>query len=115
MYRTVMAGMLGMSLLVLTACESTTGKTAGQTINDATDDAAITASVQGKLLTDDKLSNSSRISVDTDQSVVTLRGTVRSIEEKRRAEDLAQQVAGVTRVDNNISIKSITMGNAANP
>jgi osmotically-inducible protein OsmY len=110
-----MAGMLGMSLLVLTACESTTGKTTGQTINDATDDATITASVQGKLLTDDKLSNSSRINVDTDGSVVTLKGTVRSIEEKRRAEDLAQQVAGVTRVDNNLSIKSITMGNPANP
>lgn len=106
MYHTVMAGILGMSLMILTGCESMTGKTAGQNIDDAT----ITASVQKKL-TGDKLSNFTRINVDTDRGVVTLKGTVSSVEEKSRAEDLARQVAGVTRVDNNLSIKSITMSN----
>ena len=105
MYR-IMVGILGVSLLLLTACESMTGKTTGQTIDDAT----LTASVQAKL-TGDKLSNFSRINVDTDRGVVTLKGTVSSVEEKSRAEDLARQVAGVTRVDNNLSIKSITMSN----
>ncbi|MEO5957257.1 MAG: BON domain-containing protein, partial [Nitrospiraceae bacterium] len=91
---------------LITGCESMTGKTTGQTI----DDASITASVQKKL-TSDKLSTFARINVDTDHSVVTLKGTVRSAEEKSRAEDLARQVNGVTKVNNNLSIQSITMGN----
>lgn len=106
MYHTRMVSILGMSLMILTGCESTTGKTTGQTIDDAT----ITSSVQGKLI-GDKLSNFARINVDTDRNVVTLKGTVRSVEEKSRAEDLARQVNGVTSVNNNLSIQSITMGN----
>lgn len=100
-----MAYAFGLCLLLLTGCESMTGKTAGQTI----DDASITASVQ-KRLTSDKLSNFARINVDTDHQVVTLKGTVRSIEEKSRAEDLAREVHGVTKVNNNLSVQSITMG-----
>lgn len=105
MHHKVMASTLGLCLMLITGCESMTGKTTGQTI----DDASITASVQKKL-TSDKLSNFVRINVDTDQSVVTLKGTVRSVEEKSRAEDLARQVNGVTKVNNNLSIQSITMG-----
>jgi osmotically-inducible protein OsmY len=56
-----------------------TGKTMGQNIDDAT----LTASVQAKL-TDDKLSNFSRINVDTDRIVVSLNGVVRTREEKAR-------------------------------
>jgi hyperosmotically inducible protein len=78
-----------------------TGKTTGQTIDDAT----VTASVQGKL-TADKLSNFARINVDTDRSVVTLNGVVRSGEEQSRSEELARQVAGVTHVNNNLQIQS---------
>ena len=83
-----------------------TGKTTGQTIDDAT----VTASVQGKLMTD-KLSSFSRIDVDTDRSVVTLNGVVRSVEEKSRAEALARQVAGMTNVNNNLQIQSLSMNN----
>jgi osmotically-inducible protein OsmY len=96
-----MVGILGMSLMILTGCQSNTGKTTGQTIDDTT----ITASVQKKL-TDDKLSTFTRINVDTDRSVVTLKGTVRSKEEKMRAEDLVRLVAGVTKVNNDLSIQS---------
>jgi hyperosmotically inducible protein len=106
MFRMLMIGVFGLGLIVMTGCESMTGKTTGQTI----DDAAITASVQGKL-TGDKLSNFARINVDTDGGVVTLKGTVRSVEEKTRAEELARQVAGVTKVNNNLSIKSVSTGN----
>ena len=102
MNRTIMVGILGVSLLILTACQATTGKTTSQTI----DDARLTASVQGKL-TADKLSNFSRINVDTDRSVVTLNGVVRTVEEKSRAEDLARQVTGVTNVNNNLQIQSL--------
>jgi hyperosmotically inducible protein len=78
------------------------GKTAGQTIDDAT----VTASVQVKL-TGDKASNFSRIDVDTNRSVVTLNGVVRTVEEQSRAEALARQVAGVTNVNNNLQIQSL--------
>jgi hypothetical protein len=66
----------------------------------------VTASVQGKL-TADKLSNFSRINVDTERSVVTLNGVVRSVEEKSRAEDLARRTAGVRTVLNNLQIQSL--------
>jgi len=106
MYRTVIVGLLGVSLMFLTACQSMTGKTTGQTI----DDASVTASVQGKL-TADKLSNFSRINVDTDRGIVTLNGVVRSAEEQSRAEELARQVNGVTKVNNNLQIQSTSMKN----
>jgi osmotically-inducible protein OsmY len=106
MYRPVLVGILGAGLMILTACESMTGKTTGQTIDDAT----ITASVQGKL-TSDKASNFSRIDVDTNRSVVTLNGVVRTVEEKSRAEDLARQVTGVSKVNNNLQLQSTSMKN----
>lgn len=103
MYRIVMAGILGISLMSLTACESMTGKTAGRTI----DDASTTASVQGKL-TSDKASNFARINVDTERGVVTLNGVVRTVEEKSRAESLARMVEGVSNVNNNLQIQSMS-------
>ena len=102
MYRTAIIGILGASLTFLMACEATTGKTTVQSIDDAT----VTASVQGRL-TADKLSNFSRINVDTERSVVTLNGVVRSVEEKSRAEDLARRTAGVRTVLNNLQIQSL--------
>lgn len=106
MYRTVMIGILGVGLMILTACESLTGKTAGQNI----DDAMMTASVQKKLM-GDKLSNFARINVNSDRSIVSLNGVVRTVEEKSRAEDLARQVAGVKNVDNNLQIQSLADNN----
>jgi len=102
MNRLFTGSILGLIVMVLTACESMTGKTAGQSIDDAT----VTASVQAKL-TKDKLSNFSRINVDTDRNVVSLNGVVQTIEEKSRAEDLARQVAGVRNVNNNLQIQSL--------
>jgi hyperosmotically inducible periplasmic protein len=106
MYRTILVGLLGVGLMFLTACQSMTGKTAGQSI----DDASVTASVQGKL-TADRLSNFSRINVDTDRGVVSLNGVVRSAEEQTRAEELARQVKGVTKVNNNLQIQSTSIRN----
>src|SRR5688572_25573358 len=105
MYRTRIVGILGISLMLMTGCESMTGKTAGQNIDDAT----MTASVQAKL-TGDKMSNFSRINVDTDRSVVSLNGVVRTVEEKSAAEDLARQVAGVRNVNNNLQVQALAEG-----
>ncbi len=103
MYRLLLVGILG---IFLTACQSMTGKTAGQTVDDAT----ITTSVQGKL-TGDKASNYTRIDVDTERGVVTLNGVVQTPEEKARAEYLARKVEGVTKVNNNLQIQSMSSSN----
>lgn len=87
-------------VLGLGACQSTTGKTAGETMADST----ITATVQSKL-TADRVSNFSRVDVDTERGVVSLSGVVKSAEQKTHAEALARQVRGVTRVQNNLQIQ----------
>lgn len=89
------------ALMTLAACQSTTGKTAGQTI----DDASITTAVQAKL-SQDRLSNFSRVDVDTERGVVTLNGVVKSAEQKMRVAELARGVAGVRTVNNNLQIQA---------
>ena len=101
MYRTLLVTIFIGLNLIMAGCQSTTGKTAGRTVDDAT----ITASVQGKL-TADKIANFSRIDVDTERGVVTLNGVVQSMDDKARAADLARQVEGVTKVNNNLQIQS---------
>ena len=110
MSRLLMLGILGMSALSLTACESTTGITAGQTIDDAT----MTASVQGKL-TADKAENFTRIDVDTNRGVVTLNGVVQNVSDKSRAETIARRVEGVKNVVNNLQIQSLSSSSSSNP
>lgn len=81
-------------------CTSITGQTAGQYIDDST----ITTSVKTKLVVD-KVANFTRIDVDTTNRVVSLNGVVESTEQKERAEQLALEVSGVRRVDNNLQIQ----------
>ena len=85
----------------LNGCQSTTGKTAGQTMNDA----SISTAVQTKL-TSDRLSNFPRIDVDTERGVVSLTGVVETEALRTRAERLAQQVNGVVKVKNNLQIQN---------
>ena len=87
-------------LFSVTACSSLTGQTAGQYVDDST----ITTSVKAKLVAD-KAVNLTRIDVDTTNRVVSLNGVVESPEHKTRAEQLAMQVSGVLRVDNNLQIQ----------
>jgi len=87
-------------VLTLVGCSSTSGKTAGESIDDAT----ITASVKGKLVAD-KPSNLTRVDVDTNNATVYLNGVVESAEQKARAEQLARQAKGVKSVVNNLQVK----------
>ena len=84
-------------------CETTMGKTAGETVSDA----SISTTVQGKL-TGDRMANFSRIDVDTERGVVNLSGVVENAEQKARAAEIARQVNGVKRVNNNLQIQSHT-------
>jgi len=85
----------------LSACQSTTGKTASQTMSDA----SISTAVQTKL-TSDRVANFPRIDVDTERGVVNLSGVVETEAQRARAERLARQVEGVVRVNNNLQIQN---------
>jgi len=87
-------------LLSAAGCTSMTGETAGQYVDDST----ITATVKSKLV-GEKAANFTRVNVDTTNKVVSLSGIVESPDQKKRAEQLAMQVGGVRRVQNNLQIQ----------
>lgn len=98
----VMLVMVGVMAGSVSACESTTGKTMGQNVSDA----SISTAVQTKL-TGDRVSNFTRVDVDTERGIVQLSGVVPSSEQKSRAEELTKQVNGVRRVNNNLQVQAM--------
>jgi hyperosmotically inducible protein len=89
-----------MILSVAAGCARMTGKTAGETVDDAT----ITAAVKSKLVAD-KAANLVRVDVDTTRGTVYLNGSVETPEQKARAEQLAWQTRGVRSVVNNLQVQ----------
>lgn len=70
-------------------------------------DLKITQEIRQAVMADDALSlNAQNVKIITANGVVTLRGPVRSSAEKATVGAKAEQVAGVTRVDNQIEIAS---------
>jgi hyperosmotically inducible periplasmic protein len=88
-------------VVLLAACQSMTGETLGENI----DDASITAAVKSKLAAE-KISTVTRIDVDTNRGVVALNGTVKTVEDKARAEELTRKVKGVREVVKNLRIQA---------
>ena len=88
-------------VMLLAACQSTTGRTLGENI----DDAGITTTVKAKLAAE-KIATLTRIDVDTNQGVVALNGTVQTESMKVRAEQIARQVKGVRDVINNLRVQA---------
>jgi hyperosmotically inducible protein len=78
---------------------------AAQSAGEYIDDAAITTTVKAKLVAE-KAANFTRISVETNNNIVTLTGDVESRDEKERAERIAKQVDGVKSVENKLEIKN---------
>jgi hypothetical protein len=68
------------------------------------DHAALLAKVKTKLASDVGVATLNNVNVDTSGSVVTLRGTVASEEERQAAQRAASQVSGVTRVINDLRV-----------
>ena len=66
-------------------------------------------------LTDDSWLDASNIEVKVKEREVTLSGMIASREDKRRAEDLADSVAGVTHVQNNLRVGSVAIAPALPP
>src|SRR5215475_6686860 len=86
--------------VVLAACTSTTGRTAGENVDDTT----ITSEVKAKLAAE-KMSTLTKISVDTDRRTVYLTGTVDNPQMRLRAEEIARSVKHVAGVVNNLTVK----------
>jgi hyperosmotically inducible periplasmic protein len=87
-------------LLSVAGCQSLTGQSTGEYVDDRT----ISTSVKAKLVAD-KAANLTRVDVDTTNRVVLLSGVVESSEQKNRAEQLAMQVSGVSRVENRLQVQ----------
>lgn len=80
--------------------------TAGDQSNDKSD-LTITQQIRKAVMADKALStNAQNVKIITAEGVVTLRGPVKSADEKASIAEKAKQVAGVTRVDNQLEIAS---------
>jgi osmotically-inducible protein OsmY len=70
-------------------------------------DRKITQNIRQALSADDSLStNAKNVKIITSDGAVTLRGPVKSAQEKAEVEAKAKRVAGVKRVDNQLDIAS---------
>jgi osmotically-inducible protein OsmY len=71
-------------------------------------DREITASIRKSVVDDNSLSvNAHNVKIITDAGIVTLRGPVKSDQEKQTIEAKAKQVAGVTRVNNLLEVEKL--------
>jgi osmotically-inducible protein OsmY len=77
---------------------------AAATIKETVSEAALTSKIKAKMTLDDNVRARS-IDVTTTGTTVTLRGTVRSVDEHDRAVKLARETAGVTQVVDQIVVR----------
>jgi hyperosmotically inducible periplasmic protein len=77
---------------------------AGAKVGDKVSDAMITTSVKTELAKDSSLS-ALKINVDTDNGKVALKGVAPTNEAREHATTLAQNVKGVTSVDNQLTVE----------
>ena len=97
-YRSVL--ILASAAFGLAGCVSTAStRTAGETIDDST----LTARVKTALIGDER-TKARQIDVDTYRGDVQLNGFVDSAAAKTAAASVAQNVAGVTKVTNNLQV-----------
>lgn len=105
------------SAALLAACGCNKSTSAMQSSDDARSksaldqnenkaDLALTQKVRKALMDDDVLSTMAKnVTVISQNGVVTLKGTVPSPEEKTRIGEQAQAIAGLGRVENQISVE----------
>jgi hyperosmotically inducible protein len=70
----------------------------------ALDDGALTAKIKSKMVLDDTV-KAAKINVDTVNGVVTVRGTVHTEAERRRAIQLARETNGVKQVVDGLTVR----------
>jgi hyperosmotically inducible periplasmic protein len=89
--------------LVLAGCSAMMGGDDTRSTGQAVDDVGIGSKVKAALAGDPDLS-ALKINVDSTQGNVRLKGEVKSMALRRKAEDLARKVNGVKSVDNQLVI-----------
>ena len=104
MTKTLLAASITALTLALAGCGSMGGgdgktRTAGQAVDDVT----IGTKLKAAYAADPDLS-ALKINVDTTQGNVRLRGEVKSIALRRKAEETARKIEGVKSVDNQLVI-----------
>jgi hyperosmotically inducible protein len=87
-------------LFFMNGCQSLTGATMGENIDDAT----LTSYVKTRLA-EDKLVTLTRVGVETNNGVVYLTGEVETAEQRSHIGSLASQVKGVKGVVNNLQVR----------
>ena len=90
-----------LAMLMLAACSTSSGRTAGENF----DDASITAQVKARLA-GEKVSTLTKVDVDTNLRTVYLHGVVDSETLRQRATAIAWSVRGVNGVINNLTVKT---------
>jgi hyperosmotically inducible protein len=94
-----------MTAVALAGCAMMGGGSGGpqRTAGQAVDDATIGTKLKAAYAADPDLS-ALKINVDTTQGAVKLRGEVKTIVLRRKAEDIARKIEGVKSVDNQLLI-----------
>ena len=101
--------------LALAACStdknrtsSSSGGTSSSTsgVKETAHDATLTTKVKSALAADVGLRTLTGISVDSDGSTVTLKGSVDTAANKSRAEQVARGVSGVSMVKNELTVEA---------
>lgn len=89
----------------LTGCAGMMGGPGGptRTVGEAVDDATIGTQLKAALAADPDLS-ALKINVDTTQGAVRLRGEVKTLALRRKAEETARKIKGVKSVDNQLIV-----------
>ena len=101
-------GVAACSSMLLGSSGASAGRPIGQDNRSASavaDDRRITATIRQRFAADETL-GAANLSIDTRQGVVTLRGALTDFGQRDRAARLATDVAGVVRVQNQISVRS---------
>jgi len=115
--RALVLGLSAALALALAACandskksgtSSSSGGTSSTTsgIKETTHDATLTTKVKSALAADVGLRTLTGISVDSDGSTVTLKGSVDTAANKSRAEQVARGVDGVATVKNELTVQA---------
>jgi len=78
---------------------------AAEKVKDSAGEAAVTSKIKAKMVLDDYI-KARAIDVTTNGSVVTVSGTVRSVEEHDRALRLARETVGVTQVVDHLTVET---------
>jgi hyperosmotically inducible protein len=100
MKKLLVASMVAVSLA---GCANMGGSGPQRSVGQAVDDVTIGTKLKAALAADPELS-ALKINVDTTQGNVKLRGEVKNIALRRKAEEMARKIEGVKSVDNQLLI-----------